>query len=46
MPTFGEKPELTVNLLKKIIKTERVTTFEDLIKRRLSMVENPEAWKL
>lgn len=43
MPTFGEKPELTVNLLKKIIKTERVTTLEDLIKRRLSMVENPEA---
>lgn len=41
MPTFGQKPELTKGLLEKIIKNERVTTFEDLIKRRLSLVEDP-----
>ena len=45
MPTFGERPKLTIELVKKIIKTERVTTFEDLIKRRLSLLEDPSALK-
>lgn len=42
IPTFGEKPKLTMDLVKKIIKNELVTTFDDLIKRRLSMVEEPK----
>jgi glycerol-3-phosphate dehydrogenase len=42
MPTFGEKPTLTLDLVKEIIKRERVTTFEDLIKRRLSLLEEPQ----
>lgn len=41
MPTFGTKPLLTLDLVKKIISSERVTTFEDLIKRRLSLLEDP-----
>ncbi len=45
MPTFGEKPELSVEMVKKIIETERVTTFEDLIKRRLSLLEDPHGLK-
>jgi len=42
MPTFGEKPKLTMELVKKIIRTEKVTTFEDLVRRRLSLLENPK----
>lgn len=45
MPTFGKQPELTMNLLRKIIQTEDVHTFDDLIKRRLSLVENPKDLK-
>lgn len=41
VPTFGEKPKLTLEMVKKIIETEKVTTFEDLVKRRLSMLEDP-----
>jgi glycerol-3-phosphate dehydrogenase len=41
MPTFGNRPELTMEMVKKIIKSEYVTTFDDLVKRRLSLVENP-----
>jgi glycerol-3-phosphate dehydrogenase len=40
MPTFGEKPELTLSMIQRIIRTERVTNFEDLLKRRLSSIEN------
>lgn len=42
MPTFGEKPVLTMEMVKEIIRREKVTTFEDLIKRRLSLLEEPE----
>jgi len=45
MPTFGEKPTLTLDMVKKIITTERVTTFEDLVKRRLSLLEDPHHLK-
>lgn len=45
MPTFGEKPKLTLEMVKKIIKTEHVTTFEDLVKRRLSLLEDPHHMK-
>ena len=45
MPTFGEKPQLTLSMVKTIIKTERVTTLEDLIKRRLSMLEEVDELK-
>ena len=45
MPTFGPKPELTLDLVKKIIETEKVTTFEDLVQRRLSLLENPQHLK-
>ncbi len=41
MPTFGKKPKLTLDLIKRIIKEERVTTFEDLVRRRLSLLEDP-----
>lgn len=41
MPTFGKKPVLTMELVKRIMKEERVTTFEDLVKRRLSLLEDP-----
>lgn len=40
VPTFGQKPVMTKELLKKIIETEKVSTFEDLVKRRLSLLEN------
>jgi glycerol-3-phosphate dehydrogenase len=43
MPTFGKKPLLTMELLKRIIKEERVMTFEDLVKRRLSILEEPNS---
>lgn len=42
IPTFGRRPELTKELLQKILKTEYVTTFEDLVQRRLSIIEKPE----
>lgn len=45
MPTFGKKPQLTMDLVKKIIKAERVSTFEDLVKRRLSLLEDPKDLK-
>lgn len=45
MPTFGEQPKLTLEMIKKIIATERVTTFDDLVKRRLSLLEDPHHLK-
>lgn len=45
MPTFGEKPKLTLEMVKKIIQTEYVTTFDDLVKRRLSILEDPHHLK-
>lgn len=45
MPTFGVQPKLTIEMVKKIIATEKVTTFEDLIKRRLSLLEDPHQMK-
>ena len=45
MPTFGEQPKLTMEMLKNIIATEKVTTFEDLVKRRLSLLEDPDHMK-
>lgn len=45
MPTFGEQPKLTLEMVKEIIKTEYVTTFEDLVKRRLSLLEDPHHMK-
>lgn len=45
MPTFGERPKLTFEMLKKIIETERVSTFDDLISRRLSIIEEPSQLK-
>jgi glycerol-3-phosphate dehydrogenase len=41
VPTFGNKVTLSVELVQKIIQTERARTFDDLIKRRLSMIEEP-----
>lgn len=45
MPTFGEKPTLTLSMVKEIIQKERVTTFEDLIERRLSILEDADHLK-
>jgi glycerol-3-phosphate dehydrogenase len=45
MPTFGKKPVLTMEMIKKIIETEKVVTFEDLVSRRLSLLENPQQIK-
>ncbi|WPU63155.1 glycerol-3-phosphate dehydrogenase/oxidase [Peredibacter starrii] len=45
MPTFGEQPKLTLEMVKKIIITEYVTTFEDLVKRRLSILDEPHHLK-
>lgn len=45
MPTFGKQPKLTMEMVKKIIKTEKVTTFEDLVKRRLSILDDPHHLK-
>jgi glycerol-3-phosphate dehydrogenase len=42
MPTFGEKPTLTIEMVKEIIVKERVTTLDDLLKRRLSIIEEPK----
>jgi len=32
---------LTLELVKRIFQEEKVTTFEDLVQRRLSIIENP-----
>lgn len=45
MPTFGERPKLTMDMVKDIIVKERAVTYEDLISRRLSMVEKPATLK-
>lgn len=45
MPTFGERPALTLSMVKDIIRFERVTTFDDLVKRRLSLLEEPSQLK-
>ena len=45
MPTFGKQPKLTLDMIKQIIIQEKVTTFDDLIKRRLSLVEEPHLLK-
>jgi len=42
MPTFGKKPEITLGLIKKIINDEYVTTYEDLVKRRLSLLDEAQ----
>ncbi len=43
VPTFGKKPAMTLQLMKKIIETEKVATYDDLIMRRLSILEeNPQ----
>jgi glycerol-3-phosphate dehydrogenase len=39
-PTFGPKPQVTLDLIKKVIQEERVTTLEDLLKRRLSVIKD------
>lgn len=41
IPTFGDKPKLTLSMVKDIIAKEKVTTFDDLVKRRLSLLEEP-----
>ena len=45
VPTFGERPDLTLDMVKEIIRTEYVTTFEDLVHRRLSLLEDPHHLK-
>jgi glycerol-3-phosphate dehydrogenase len=45
MPTFGKKPQLTLSWVKDICRTEPVTTFDDLIKRRLSILEDSQNLK-
>lgn len=45
MPTFGEQPKLTLEMVKDIIRNEYVTTFEDLVHRRLSLLEDPHHMK-
>ncbi len=45
MPTFGSQPKLSKELLQKIIKKEQVKTMDDLIKRRLSLLEEPDQIK-
>lgn len=42
VPTFGAKPPLTRELIKRVIREEHVTTLEDLVKRRLSFLERVE----
>lgn len=42
MPTFGEKPEITLPLIERIIADEKVTTLEDLLRRRLSLLDDVE----
>lgn len=41
-PTFGPKPEVDLELIKEIISKEKVVTFEDLVRRRLSILTKPE----
>jgi glycerol-3-phosphate dehydrogenase len=43
IPTFGLKPQLTMDLVKRIIADEKVKTFDDLVKRRLSMIDSPSS---
>lgn len=43
MPSFGQRPKLTMEMVKEIIVKERVTTFEDLVKRRLSLLPETES---
>jgi glycerol-3-phosphate dehydrogenase len=45
MPTFGQRPELTIEIVKHIIDQEKVTTFDDLIRRRLSLLDEPHELK-
>jgi glycerol-3-phosphate dehydrogenase len=45
MPTFGKQPKLTLDMVKNIIATEKVTTFDDLVMRRLSLLEHPSTIK-
>jgi glycerol-3-phosphate dehydrogenase len=45
MPTFGTQPKLTIEMVKRIITQEKVTTFDDLVKRRLSLLEDPQNMK-
>ena len=45
MPTFGKQPKLTIDMVKNIIATEKVTTFDDLVMRRLSLLEHPSNMK-
>jgi len=40
-PTFGEGPKINKDLILNIIKNEQVKTFQDLMKRRLSSIEDP-----
>ena len=42
VPTFSEHESLNLEMLKKIISTERVKTFDDLISRRLSLIEKSD----
>lgn len=43
VPTFGKKPVMNLELMKKIIRAEKVATYDDLVKRRLSILEeNPQ----
>jgi hypothetical protein len=41
-PTFGKRPSLSEELIRQIIKEERVKTLDDLIRRRLSFIESKE----
>jgi glycerol-3-phosphate dehydrogenase len=45
VPTFGKAPTMNIELIKKIISHEKVYTFDDLIKRRLSLLERPSELK-
>lgn len=45
MPTFGKRPTVDLQMIKEIIRSERVTTFNDLVQRRLSLLERPDELK-
>lgn len=45
VPTFGQKPQITLPMVKEIIVKEYVTTFDDLVKRRLSLLDDPHHLK-
>lgn len=40
--TFGHKNKVDIKKVQQIIKQEKVENFEDLVKRRLSLLESPE----